>query len=218
MALNAPDIKIELLLNDARNSLFLEDTTGLYSLDNLLGYNLPGGPTVNSVISVTVTINYTQLSANLVYVFTISSGTITVCTISFAGSTPVSIISLIASTVWPFTSANRFELTADYGVTLPPLDDMVYEASYQVVGTYSAEAFNYTGEKQELMDVATTCCISKALVALDINNVTGQELAMKASGYLMTAHSANEYGNTVQSNSYINRAKNICESICNCGC
>jgi hypothetical protein len=217
MPLTAPDIKVELFLNDARDSLFLEDRTGLSSANNLLGYGIPT-ITVNSVTTVNVTLRYTQLANDLAYVFTIVNGVITDVTISFAGATPVSIISLIPSTVWPFTSANRFELTADYGVTIPALDDMVYELTYEVIGTYLTIGYDYTTEIQELVDVATTCCISKALIDLDINDLTGQEKAMTASGWLVTAHSANELELTDKANFYINRAKALCDSISGCGC
>lgn len=220
MALNAPDVKIDLFLNDARNSYFLEDTTGLYSPDNLLGYNLPGGSTTTSITGLTITVNYTQLGANLVYDFTIAGGVITACSMNFAGSTPVSILSALPSTAWPFTSFNRFELTTDYrsGIVLPPLDDMVYQVSYEIFGTYLTEDFDYTAQAVDLMDVAAICCISDGLAALEINNLTGQELPLTASGYVIIAHSAAERGNIVQSNSYINRAHALCDSFCNCGC
>lgn len=221
MALNSPDIKTELLLNDARNSLFLEDTTGLYSPDNLLGYNLPGGLTVSSVTLVKITLNYTQLSTTLVYIFTIDTGVITACTVSFASGVPISIISTIPSTIWPFTSANRFELTTQYNnsYTLPSLDDMVYELSYEVEGTYLAQTYDYLNEIQELMDVATVCCLNKASIKMNINDVTGEEKVLKAYGYLITAHSANEDLNTDKANIYINKAKAICDITgCGCGC
>lgn len=218
MALNPVDLKIELFLNDARNSYFLEDTTGVYSPNNLEGYGLPGGATINSVTSLTVTLNYTKLESELVYIFTISSGSITACTLAFAGGTPVSIFSQLVSTGWPFTSSNRFEITKDYGVNIPTLDDMVYEVTYEIEGSITAQSFDYSTEIQDLLDVATNCCLSKELIKLDINNLTGQEIALTGYGYLITAHSAVENGNIDQANSYITRAKILCDSMCDCGC
>src|SRR5690349_21444610 len=100
--MNSPDIQIELFISNDTYSVFLEDTTGLYSPTNLEGYGLPGGPDVNDVTSVTITLNYTQLDVDVVYAFTIVNGVITVCTLSFANASPVNITSELPSTAWPF--------------------------------------------------------------------------------------------------------------------
>jgi len=220
MPLTAPSLKIELYLNDSRDSLFLQDKTDLYSSgSNPLGYNAPTSISVNSVTSVTVTLTYTLLAASLVYQFTVLNGVITNCTISFAGSTAVSIIGEITSTAWPFTSANRFELTKDYGVVLPALDDMVYTCSYRVIGNESGEDYNYSASVQELLDVQTTCCTSKLLAKADVNDVKAGNKVLTVNGWLVAAHLANEELNITKANSYITKAKALCEETgCGCGC
>lgn len=218
MALNSPDIKIELFLNDARDAIYLEDLTGQYSADNTGGYGLPGGPTSNSVEQVTVTLTYTQLSQDLVYAFTVTTGTITGATISFAGATPTNILSELTSTIWPFTSANRFNLTDGYGITLPTLDDMVYECSYQVEGTYTGEDFDYTADTVDLYDVNTVCCVSKKSTQADLNCLEPDNRLLKIYGWLYAAHAAVEQENTTKANNYINHAKALCGELESCGC
>lgn len=219
MALVPVDLKVFLYASDECDSLFIIDETGLYSSDNTGGYNLPAGATVNSVTTVTVTLTYTQLSVDLVYVFTVLNGTITACTISFAGAAPTSIFSDLTSTVWPFTGSNPFELTKDYGVTLPDLDDMVYEVTYQVEGSYLSNDFDYSTDDQELIACVTCCCISKALINnVNFNDVTTLSPPMIAQGYLMTAQAANDDEDTDKANEYLIRAKAVCDGISGCGC
>ncbi len=209
------DIKTGLYLNDARDSYFFQDETNLYSPDNLLGYNAPGGVAINTINEVVITFTYTQLDADLIYTFTVLNAEIIACTCQFAEGSITNIFSELTSTVWPFTSANRFEITKDYGVIIPALDDMVYECSY----TISDDSTDYTNVIQDLMDVATNCCLSKLSTLADINDVDSNTPAIKGFGYLLTAHNASILGNTDQANSYINKAKSICaDADCNCGC
>lgn len=216
--MNSPDVKIGLFLNDARNSYFLEDLTGLYSPTNTGGYGLPGGPGVNDITGLTITLNYTQLGTNLVYVFTIADGTITDATMALGGSTPTNIISVLPSTVWPFTSANRFELTGDYGVTLPSLSDQVYEVTYEITGEYLTVPFDFSAQTVDLYDVNTVCCASTKAIQLNINDIDKENRILKVYGWLITAHSAVENDLIDKANNYINRAATLCSDLQSCGC
>lgn len=222
MALVPIDLKIYLSLSDDCTKLWLEDTTGQYSSTNLNGYGVPGGATSNSVDTVTVTLNYTQLSSSSIFIFTVASGVITAATLSFAGSSPISILSELDSTVWPFGPSNNLDLVKDYGVSIPNFDDMVYSVEYEVEGTYTGQDFDYTTEDDILVSCATCCCISKALITDDMSLVNPTELSMPmiASGYLMTSEAATEDGLIDKANTYLIRAKAICDGLaaCSCGC
>lgn len=219
MPLVQPNLTVALYLNDARTSLFLEDITGLYSAgSNPLGYGVPT-VTTNSVTMLTVTLNYTQLSSSLVYVFTLTNSVITAATLSFGGLAAVNILSQFPSTVWPFTSANRLELTKSYvGITLPSFDDMVYSVTYRIQGTYTAIVFDYTASTQELVDTNVACCLSKKLVLVDINDSDSYQKSLVINAYLLTAFNANADLNTTKANQYLNLATALCDDECSCGC
>lgn len=218
MALTPPSLSVALYLNDAKTSLFLQDTTDLYSPNNPLGY---GALTVttNSVTTLSVTLNYTQLSSALVYVFTLTNSVITAATATFAGGTTINILSQLPSTVWPFTSANRFELTKAFtGITLPTFDDMVYSVSYRIQGTYTAIVFDYTATAQELVDTNVSCCLSNKLALVDINDTDSYQDSLTINAYMLTAFNANADLNTTKANQYLNLATALCNNGCNCGC
>lgn len=220
MALNPVDLKTIMYSSPDGTTLFMRDTTGLYSSDNIGGYGLPGGATVNSVDTVTLRLTYTQLSTYIQYVFTVSSGTITAATLSFGGATAVNILSELVSTVFPFTSANSFDMTMDYGVDIPAVTDQEYTMLYTIAGTQGGESYTYSTEINGLFDWNTTCCVSKLLADAKMSTVNPNEMSksLTAYGYLLTARRADSDGNISRANEYLNRAKAICEGTCNCGC
>lgn len=166
-----PDLKVTLSLKPDNEGLLLQDITGLYNiLSNPLGLGLPGGPAVNDITGLVVTLTYESLSAAAVYTFTILNGVITGCTLAFAGGTPVSILSVLPSTVWPFVSTNPFEVTKNWAtVILPDFADDVFKVSYEITGTSGGNPFDYTANYFIPVSVDTQNCVDLLFAGLDIN-------------------------------------------------
>jgi hypothetical protein len=252
MALNRVGLSIEIAKNDKCDTLYLEDTTGEYNITedttgeynittnpldyglledttgeynittNPLGYGLPGGATINNVTSIVVVLRYSTLGTYLTYTFTVLSGVIQTATLAIEGGTPVNIFSILPSTAWPFASSNRFELTGDYGVDLPELQDGVFQIEYTISGSAGspAEAFSYTTSEQFVLDCETACCIDKMYADLDPNCGCSDEKQKKADEaytWLQVARASAELGNTEKAVAALIKAKSICD--CNCkGC
>lgn len=221
MALLPIDLKVLVYVSADGQELWLEDTTGSYSTDNTGGYGLPGGAPSSAVTSFSIVLSFTSLPVDVTYSFTVASNVITAATATLASGTPVNILSELVSTTFPFTSANPFQLNGDYGLELPELEDMVYEVTYQIDGTYTLEAFDYETSIQTLYNYNTYCCLSKAYTNLQLSNLNPNEMSpiMIADGYMKTAIAANGDGLTDMANDYIQRAKALCDTLdCGCGC
>lgn len=183
MALSQPDLSVSVTLEEC-SGLTFSDTTGQYNATtNPLGYGLPGGLTSGDVTDVTLTLRYSRLSTDLVYVFEVTDHAITSATLSLGGATPVDIFSELDSTAWPL---DDFNLTADYGVTLPDFGDDVYKVTYQIEGSADDEGtpteFDYStiywepvscnlsdGVDRLWLDIDPSCdcddCIKKVMYA-----------------------------------------------------
>lgn len=222
MALNPIDLQCVIYASADGQALYFRDLTGLYSSNNTGGYGLPGGAPSSAVTSFEITLSYTGLSIDLVYNFTVVNNVITAATATLASATPVNILAYLESTVFPFTSANPFNLTnSAYTLLLPDLEDMVFEIAYTIEGTYTLQAFGYDTVDQMLYNFNTYCCISKGYTNLQLANVNPNEMSpvMIADGYMQTAIAANGEGLTDRANDYIQRANALCDQISNnCGC
>jgi len=218
MALTTPDIKIYLYLNDEKTALLLADDTGGYSgVSNPLGYNLPGGMTVNSVTSVVIAVNYTLLSTTVTYTLTVLNGVITAATCTIAAGTPANILSELESTTWPFPDAIPFNITTGYGALVPSMDDMVYTVTYTVIGEQDEESYSYPVVDNYLVDLAACYCAQKALVKENIGTDTDKK-GSRAIAYLQSANYSTENGDVEEANNFLTLAKSICKDNCGCGC
>lgn len=222
MALTRVNLTIETTKGDDCASLFLEDQTGSYNaVTNPLGYGVTNGAAVNDVTSVVVVLRYSSLGTYLTYTFTVASGTITAATLAMGTATATDILAELASTTWPFVSPTLFELTADYGVTIPSVTDGVYETEYTISGTASDSgtptAFSYTTSEQFVLACTAKCCISKLYAALDPSCACcdeAQDKADEAYTWLQVAYAAAEYGDTTKAVAALKKAQELCD----CGC
>lgn len=216
----ALDLTIEVYTNDECDELFVEDVTGLYSTSNLGGYGAANNVLINDVTDVTITLAYTTLSTNLVFALTVVNGTITVATMTLGSATPVNILSLLTSTVWPPTSANPFSLTqSTYSATLPTFDDGVYTVTYRIAGAHSAVPFDYSTTENELVSCAVCCCISEKSLNIDINDTDALVANLIPSAYLAAAEYATDNGSVTSANSLLAKAAAVCaDTDCGCGC
>lgn len=230
MALTQLNLSINVYVNDTCDNLILIDTTGNYSVTNPFGYGSPNGVAINDVDELIITLNYTPLLVSAVYTFTIVNGTITAATIAFDGATPPeNILSQLISTIFPFTTTNIFTFFQTYinslaaTVVLPSIEDGAYGISYNITGsaldTGVPTPFDYTTTDMTLMACATNCCINEAFSAVDVNCDCGDakaKIARTAQDYRDIAQLAVEVEDSDRANTFINKAKAICD--CDCGC
>src|SRR3972149_2669466 len=98
------------------------------------------------------TIHYNSMHKHS-FSFTIASNVITAATLGLSGATATSILSTLASTVFPFV-ATPFSIWTDYGVTVPAFADGVVEVIY----TISGSGYNYTTSKAKTVLCSELCC------------------------------------------------------------
>lgn len=229
MALTTLNLTVDIYLNDDCDHLILEDTTDLYSVDNLNGYGSSNGIAVNSVTSLVVTLNYTMLAVVCVYTFTVSNGVIIAATINFNSGGAVNILTQLTSTVFPFSADNPFTFFNTYingssqVITLPAIEDGSYSVNYNIIGNAldiaTPTSFDLTATDMVLADCQTCCCINKLFSKVeedcDCNN--GKMIsAITAKAYLDIANYAVEVSDSSRANVFINKAKTLCD--CDCGC
>lgn len=226
MAVSRPDLEINIVVGTQDSSIVVDDITGTYNpATNTGGYGLPEGPTVNNVTALRVILLNQSDGWYLTYSFTIDNGTITAATLGVSGATATSILSEMSSTAWPFiTAVNAFDLTADYGVTIPTLSAGVYQATYTIVGTATGslgtpEAFSYTTSEQPVLSYDLCCCIDNLFIeaaGCDCGCDKGDR-AMKARYYLTLARYAANNGDTELATNNFEKASELCDGNC-AGC
>ncbi len=214
MAVTQPNLTIELTENTGCTGLSVADTTDDYGVDN--------NPAVNDVTSVTVSVEFGSLEASIVYVFTVANAVITDCALSVEGGTPENIFSNLTSTVWPFTTTTPFDLTADYGVTLPTFADDIFTVNYEISGTAGLDEFTYTTTKGKAVLCNSRCCLDKLWIAIDptcsCSNDAMSEAMLGESLYNKAYWSAIylDISGALEAMASLNR---LCDSNCGgCGC
>lgn len=215
------ELKISLSKNEACDTIYATDTTGLYDAsNNPTGYGYPTtGPDVNDITDVRV--RFVILGVPLTYDYTVVNGTITAATATLNSGTPINILADLASTVWPFTSANPMNVTPSfYDTTLPTLQDMVWPVTYIITGTHGITPFSIQATDSLIVDCETQCCIRKKLVTVDINDIAKLCESLIPTAYLEVARYSNEDGDTASADDFITKAASLCDgsSNCNCGC
>jgi len=158
MSVARPDLSINVVVGTQDSNIVVDDITGTYNpATNPEGYGLPDGPTVNNVTALRVILQNQSDGWYLTYTFTVDNGTITAATLGVSGATATSILSEMSSTAWPFiTAVNAFDVTDDYGVTIPTISAGVYQLTYTIAGTATGslgtpETFNYTTSEQPVL-------------------------------------------------------------------
>lgn len=220
MPLNAPDITVDLDVNDECDGLTFQDTTGAYNAStNVGGYGLPGGIATSDIDSAILKLEYSTLGTYIQFNFTVVTNVVTAATLSVGGADSTSILSSLASTTFPFTSANEFDFSRDYDVTIPDFEDGIYYLTYTIAGN-TPEAFTYTVTQQVAMTCSTACCIAKMFQELDANcGCSSAKLmtALRAQSYLLAAKYSTEVGYIDNAVAALNKASDICENNCG-GC
>ncbi len=225
MALERVGLSGDITKNDACNSLFFEDTTGEYNATtNPLGYGLPGGITDSDVTRVVLVLRYISKGTYITYDFNVLAGNIISVTLSIEGGVPVS-ISTSTINAWPWVAPNLFEVTGDYGVTIPTVEDGVYQIEYTISGATSGgegaegETFSYTTSEQFVLDCNTACCIAKMYAELDPEcdcSDAKMKKADEAYSWLQAARYSAEYGDVNEAKLALDKAAKLCD--CGCGC
>jgi len=228
MAITRPDLKINVTVGAECSGFTVDDTTGTYDVTtNPEGYGLPDGPTVNNVTGLVIVVTNQSEGWYLTYTFTISSGTITACTLGLSGATATNILAELSSTVWPFiTGVNAFDATADYGVTIPDLTDGIYQIDYTITGEAYGDsapptlsAFSYTTSEQPVLACDLCCCIDNMFIeaaGCDCG-CDGAMNAMRARYYATLAKYAAGRGDTDLAINNFEKAQSLCDG-CTGGC
>lgn len=222
MAVSPPVLSISLTRNSTCTSLLLADTTGEYGVDgNTTGYGLPSGPSINDITTVTIVVTYNSLPTTLTYVFTITSGVISTCTLQIASGTPVSITSNLTNTAWPFTASDTFDLFDDYGVTIPAFTDDIYTVSYKIEGT-TPDVFDFETEDTSVVLCASQLCVNQRFASLDWScecSSTKAKQAMQGQSLIYQVSSSVALGDLSVALSSLEDLKRLCDtSAGGCGC
>lgn len=208
----ALDLQINLYLDSTKTNLYLEDTTGTYNAStNPGGYGTPN-PTSASITDAKIRVSLGGSQVD--FLFTISSNVITAATVGFVGSTAFNILADLSSTAWPFISGvNAININpAYYESTLLDIQDGAWNVRYWI----SSET--YTTDENFLIDTETNCCVSKQLLAVNINNKQALVDNLVPLAFLTTAQYAIDAGLLTKAQEYQEKAAAICETQSGCGC
>jgi hypothetical protein len=136
------------------------------------------------------------------------------------GGVPINIYSLMDSYDWPFTSTNPLNLTTDlWTSTIPLFEDMVYTVDYSVTYTPGVSPVVVTTQNLLLVDCQTCCCVSKKTLSIDMNDTDTMVALLIPTAYLQAAQFAADNGLVDTANTFIAKAKKLCDqSKCGCGC
>lgn len=216
---NGPDFNIEITTLQGCTGLQLIDATGFYP-EKPFGYDAPTGVEIEDVTSVTITLYYSSMSTSTIYVFTLNDGEITAATLSLGGVSPVNIFGSLTTFEWPFTSENPFELTKNYGVTLPEFADDVYKITYTVAST--GDDYEFSSVVYYPVGCNIKCCIDKKWQAIDPSCSCCSDKMNKAL-YLESLYNQFYYscvaGNLTQALQALREAKRECgQTTGGCGC
>lgn len=218
MSLERVDLSAQICVEDGCSKLLFNDTTG--SVDNPclsevneFGYGLTGGIASADVTEAVINVYYPLMTTPVKFTFTISSNVITDAVMTDLNNHPVNIFSLLTSTVFPLVN---FDISGDYGGTVPEVTDGLYTWDYTITGT-SPEVFSYSTSGGFLSDCTTDCCIEKSYLEIDsdcgcfddkIKNIIRSEVFLWASRYAINV------GQDSKANELLTKAKENCETNC----
>lgn len=213
----AETLTISTVVTDCDTMTFV-DSTGTYPTAEQ-GYGLPTGTTSAHVTGAVIVVNLPD-GSYLTYTFTILNNALVTATLSLSGATAVNIYSYVSAVLFPFTG---FSLFGSYGVTLPALEDGVYEVDYTITGRINPDvadtAYSYTTSKSILVGCSTCCCITKLGADLDIEcGCDSNEVwtFILARTFYRIAGFATNVGNTANAQLALDKASDLCENGCGC--
>lgn len=218
MALERLDLSAQICVEDGCTKLLFNDTTG--SVDaacaadvNEFGYGLVDGITSANVEEAIINVYYPLMTTPVKFTFTIVSNEITDATITDLNNVTTNIFSLLTSTVFPFVD---FDISADYGVTVPEVTDGLYTWDYTISGT-SPEEFTYTTSGGFTSDCTVDCCIEKSYLEMDSNCGCFEDKVkgiIRSEVFLWASRYAINVGQDSKADNFLTKAKESCETNC----
>lgn len=221
-----PILQISVTIASDLKSFNFSDDTGVYaSPGNIGGYETPN-IAINDVSTVKVAIYQYGQTIPVIITFTVSSGTITAAIVTVPNGTSTNILSLLTSTVWPFSNSATNPLNIPNTwlgfSSTQTLPDMVWTFGYEIIGGYTsgtAFTFDLNTSIDELIDCTVVCCNKKQYVNLgncgcDNNK---QEIADRTWVMIKSAKCAAEVGQYEAAQCAITKAIALCGECKSCG-
>ena len=218
MALERLDLSAQICVEDGCTKLLFNDTTG--SVDaacaadiNEFGYGLVDGITSADVKGAIINVYYPLMTTPVKFTFVIDSNVIIDATITDLNNVVTNIFSLLTSTVFPFVD---FDISADYGVTVPEVTDGLYTWNYTISGT-SPEEFSYTTSGGFTSDCTVDCCIEKSYLEMDSNCGCFEDKVkgiIRSEVFLWASRYAINVGQDSKADNFLTKAKESCETNC----
>ena len=185
---------------------------------NEFGYGLVYGIALNDVTSAQLNIYYPNITTPITFNFIIVSGVITECLFTDINAVVTDVTSLLTSTVFPLTDFDAN--LAAYSATQPALTDGILSWDYTISGISGGKSFSYTTSDDALISCSTDCCIENKYVDLDLScGCFGEKIKdlILSEVLLQGAKYAMNVGQDSKSESFLTKAKEICDSNCK-GC
>ena len=185
---------------------------------NEFGYGLVGGIALNDVTSAQLNVYYPSITTPVTFNFIIASGVITECLFTDINAVVTDVTSLLTSTVFPLTDFDAN--LAAYSATQPALTDGILSWDYTISGISGGKSFSYTTSDDALVSCSTDCCIENKYVDLDLScGCFGEKIKdlILSEVLLQGAKYAMNVGQDSKSESFLTKAKEICDSNCK-GC
>lgn len=218
MTLTRLDLSAQICVEDGCTKLLFNDTTG--SVDaacaadvNEFGYGLVGGITSADVEEAIINVYYPLMTTPVKFTFTIVSNEITDATITDLNNVVTNIFSLLTSTVFPFVD---FDISADYGVTVPEVTDGLYTWDYTIAGPNNGD-FSYTTSGGFTSDCTVDCCIEKSYLEMRSNCGCFEDKVkgiIRSEVFLWASRYAINVGQDSEADNFLTKAKESCETNC----
>jgi len=223
MAVNPPDLSIDVSVNSGCTELNLYDSTGTYNATtNPLGYGLPGGPGTADVTGCEIVVTYSSLGTYITYDLTVASRVITAATLAIGSGTPTNILAELPSTDWPSESTELFNLVGDYGVTLPTFTNEVFKVEYNITGEIAGpESFDFTTTAYEPVICAARCCVNRMFLEIDPSCACSDDKIKKAlygESLISQVEIASEQGDLTAALQAMEQLRLLCDQEGGCGC
>lgn len=198
--------------------MFFSDTTGAYNaVSNPTGYGAPN-PASTTVTTFQVICNWISAGTIVTYNFTVSSGTITVASVTDGEGTVYNCLADLASTAFPIVDPNFLDLTDtfDDAIVLPTLADGQFKLTYKVVS--ASVPFTYTTSTTFFRMVDLCCCLANLRLEAQPDCECSDSIISRANMVDYWIKSALCAVDTGKSNEtaleYFTKAQELCDSDC----
>lgn len=213
------DLTGSLCVEEGCTKLKFSDVTGfLVTLCNdeynALGYGLSGGIALDDVTEAVLNVYFPNMTTPITFTFTIASHVITACTLTDQNGVVTTITTDLDSTVFPLYN---FDITKDYGVTIPTLSDGIIKWDYTISGLHSGETFYYTTSDESLSDCKLNCCIENKYLNMDVNCGCFEDKTkdiIKSEIFLWGARYSVDSGQNSKAQGFLGKGTEICQSNC----